>query len=204
MARETIESEKNTEKYRRYFDILRRNDAPMANNFPSLESFAKGLPTHKWVDAPAGGFRESVFVENKEDALREFRRYIKGIVEGWIVIKNIYDGIILDEQDENTGRLILQENKALINKFHILFMQAVEAVLENPESPPNIPKELFDLRSRILENAIKYGGLPAVRTYNEVGREGTLGTSVKTRDQWFDAGKPTNKEWFEKWFGRKM
>ena len=197
------ESELDIERYRKYFDILRRNDAPIVNEFPYIKTLAKGLPANKIITVKGGGieYLKAVPVESKEEAAEELRKDIRRMVESWTIIKNIYDGINLGEQDENTGRAILQENKDLINRFHSLFMEVVGYILQNPELPPNIPRELFDLRARIFKNAIAYGELPAVRTYENIGREDMFKKGVGTRYEWFKAGKPTSKKWFKKWFG---
>ena len=195
--------ELRTKTYREYFDILRRNDAPMVNNFPDLAFLTKELPTARIITVMKGNAEVVTYVpvESEEEAMSERRKRIEGIIEGWMVIKTIYDKINPDEQNENTGRIILEQTKDLINRFHQLFMEAATSALYDPAMPPNIPEELFKLRKQIFENAIIYGNLPAVKTYEEVGRIGTLDdTHVKTRDEWFRAGKPTNTEWFKKWF----
>ena len=77
-------------------------------------------------------------------------------------------------------------------------------MLENPGVRLDMPQELTDLRNEIYKNAIEYGTLPAVDTYDDIGRKGIIDDSVaKTRWDWFMKGKPTSKEWFQKWFGDK-
>lgn len=207
-SEEELDEQFEVEKYKKYFDILRKNDAPMINNLLGLDELALGLPKEKFIisyneRSPKIEIRSNFPIDNKEEAIEEFKKKINDVIKSWMVIKSIYDKINPSEQDENTGKTILEVTKQLVNSFHALFIPVTQQLLKNPESPIAIPSELFQLRNSILENAYLYGDLPAVKAYDGVGTIDMIPDTIGG-DEWFRTGKPTRPEWFKKWFGSEQ
>jgi len=202
---EGAELEKATEKYKKYFDILRRNDTPI-RDIPNLDFLTQGLPTEKMVTQPLGprgaGLAFWQPIESKAEALKEFQKRIEEEVASWLFLKNLYESIDTEGQDEGTGKSIIEKIKILIARFDSLFIKVTKLASQNPDNLPiDDLEELKGVRDNILKSSMEYGDLPAVRIYEEIGRKGTFGDGIDLRDEWFRAGKPTPTEWFEKWFG---
>ena len=177
LAEREIDPEIDIEKYKRYFDILRRNDVP-------IQLVAYSLVFIKKI----GKIENSELIAEAEKDIQVWRKF-----------KNFYDTINIEGQDENTGRGIIIENKKLINELDDLLKKIIEQI-ENGVEEINIPNRLFEIRDKIFDNSLAYGELPAVKTYEKFGRKGVIDTEIaQNRSDWLESGKPTPNEWFEKW-----
>ena len=171
--------------YGRYFEILRKNDAPIGHAFCDLNFLQNGLEITK---------RLRKFRGKGKEAEEHHREWVEEVISYWRVFKKIYDEIDLDEQDGNTGKGVLAENKELIDEYHRLFMPVAEKALAHLGADLEIPSELPDLKRRIWQNMTKYQQLPAVRAYDRAYASGKIDVSSgMTRSQWFKAGKPRRK-----------
>lgn len=181
-------------EYAEYFEILRMNDAPTGINLPDLKYFKKKLShftTTVQQDEISTTIREGVPCDDIAILKRDKLRYIDGMVERWLDLKQIYDAIDISVQTEETGREIIIKTKQLIEQFHPLFMELVMRAKENPENPIKVPNQLYDLRERIVQNILRYGELPAVQWYDGTDKDMPKGMK---RYEWLKAGKPRPKK----------
>ncbi|MFA5967397.1 MAG: hypothetical protein WC805_02690 [Patescibacteria group bacterium] len=189
----------DVKQFGKYFGILRKNEAPMCN------LFCPGVILGLVADAPQhrhgrGDNNELLDTQQKRDKYR--RTSLKQHIDEWLLLKHIYDQINPDKQDENTGRSILADTKNLINQMHDLINPIIEQIIHDPlvirEIPEYLLEKIGELEMRGMANLRKYGLLPIVVLYYEIGVTGTIG-KPGNRVDWFKAGKPTPKEWFERW-----
>jgi DNA repair exonuclease SbcCD nuclease subunit len=191
-----ISIEQGIEKYKKYFDILRKNDIPMINSFPRPNEIPNELSQYKTINK--NGITTFEKMENKKKRVEEFFKRIDSQKKCLDFIKSLYDKIDIEIQNKDTGKEILRENKEILSDYYTLYNQTLQKAKMSLGKNFIIPEELSKMAQKILENSIKYGNLPAIMTYENIGRIGTIPKNM-TRDEWFRNGKPTPKEWFEKW-----
>lgn len=129
------------EDYNDYFQIMADNDVPIRNKLPN--------------------FNNMLDMEMLSD-----------YTNSWEELRDMYDKIDLEKQDENTGRGIIKEMKGLFKKFDELFKEHCKT-FESFEYGkfPKPPKELLDLRKKILDLAERYEReVPAYIPYRSYGR----------------------------------
>ena len=132
------------------------------------------------------------------------------MINEWLQLKHVYDQIDPEEQDECTGRSILRDTKDLINQIHNLTEPIINLAIQSPltiqEVPEHILSKVQELEMRGYINAHNYELLPVYKVFFEIGTTGIANgdiicniPNISRRISWFQAGKPTPKEWFERW-----
>lgn len=188
------------EKYKKYAQIMRDNDISIAFLLDSndLKSMLE-LPNYYNLSLKGvySGLRVEDEIRNPTLDQKKEQAFIDIDIrtKEWMSIKNTYDNINWEVQDEITGKSILEEMKTLIDAAHPLFMKFVEQVKKsiadnNLENPPVIPDELFTLSKRMQKLSIEYGELPAYQAYRIFGDFYFSDWVSMSRAEWLVRGKP--------------
>lgn len=118
-----------TKKYSKYFRILRENDIPIINNLSGPNEIPTKLPEYKTIQKGEISLGVKIKDTDIKGKKEEFYKEIQDWENRIIFIKEMYDKIDIDNQDENTGKDILMENKKLLGEYFALFLETKNRII---------------------------------------------------------------------------
>jgi len=164
----------NEERASKILEIMLMNEAPMQCMGNTLEIMRDG---HKLEGDDNYTLPELVERIRREELL----------------VRDIYAGIDLSVQTEETGKLILEKIKPLVEEYYPAWEKLWQSYVSSGFQPQEVPKRLFDIRSevyRIYRHSKDYDRLAGQKLYDKAWSVGYFSSPGMSRIKWFLAGKP--------------